>query len=48
VGNIAPDAPFRKPVDPVQDPEELGEAVVFALFAVTGSSSRLITYPFQK
>jgi hypothetical protein len=48
VGNIAPDALFRKPVNPSQGPARLGEVVIFTRPAITGSSSRIVTFTRQK
>jgi hypothetical protein len=48
VGNIAPDAPFRKPLDGAQYPAELGEVALFVRSLITGSSSRLITLDVKK
>jgi hypothetical protein len=48
VGNIALDAPFRKPVDPAQDPAGFGEVAILARSPITGSSSRLITLDVKK
>jgi hypothetical protein len=48
VGNIAPDAAFRKAAVRDQGPAELGKVAISTLSAGNGSNSRLITMHVKK
>jgi hypothetical protein len=48
VGNIAPDAAFRKAAGHDQGPAELGKVAISTLSAGNGSNSRLITMHVKK